>query len=146
MGLLGANVDRPTRGFHYQVPQKDSHYKIYFCCEWNSDNAPTSFNGTPAYSGTLTVDPATGAVLRVTLEIEFDEFDPPPQYSVAVQYGPVDIAGRTAVLPLHSITIGEGKTLAHHGYRTNFYLDDIRFTDYRRFGSTARIVTNAQSQ
>lgn len=133
--------------FSFAVPKQASHYKIYFCCEWNpAANAPTSYEGMPAYHGSLAVDPASGAILRVTLQVDFEDFDPQPDYSIAVQFGAVDIGGRKAILPIHSVTLGQGETLARERYWSNLFIDDIRFTNYRRFGSTARIVTNSASR
>jgi hypothetical protein len=127
--------------FHYEVPKEASHYRIYFCCGWNSAaNSSTSYDGTPAYHGSLSIDPSTGSILRVTLGVEFECFDPPPRYSLAVQYGKVDIDGRSSNLPIRSVAIGKGSTLARGRYWTNLYIDDVSFTNYHRFGSTVRIL------
>ena len=126
--------------FQYAVPRVVSHYKIYFCCGWSATaNDQVSYEGTPGYHGLLSIDPSSGAILRATLEVEFANYDPAPHYGIAVQYRAVDIDGQKSVLPLRSVSIGNATTFARGRAWRNLYVDDVRFTNYHRFGSTVRI-------
>jgi hypothetical protein len=134
----------PVAVFDYDVPQQASHYRTYFCCGWSATaGGEVPFDGTPAYHGSLSFVPSTGAILRATLEIEFGIFDPPPRYSIALEYGPVDIDGQTSLLPVRSISIGEASTFANDRYWINLFVDDVSFAKYHRFESTVRILSDA---
>ncbi len=130
--------------FDYDVPQSASHYNLYFCCGWNATaGGEVPFDGAPAYHGSISIDPSTGAILRATLGAEFETFDRPPQYSIALEYGPVEIDGQTSILPIRSVSIGEAFTVANQHYWVNLFVDEVGFARYHRFGSTVRILTNA---
>jgi hypothetical protein len=120
--------------FQYEVPKEASHFKIYFCCGWDpAANADISYDGTPAYHGSLSIAPSNGAILRSTLEVEFDSFDPTPSFGVAVQYAQVDTEGQSSTLPIRSVSIGEGTTRAEKRSWINLFIDEVSFTDYHRF-------------
>jgi hypothetical protein len=61
-----------------------------------------------------------------------------------VQYGPVEIGGKSYICPVHSIAIS--LTKSHSGGeksdREVLRINEVSFTDYHRFGSTSRIITN----
>lgn len=129
--------------FHYEVTKEGSHYKLYFCCGWNSaEHAETAFNGTPAYHGSFAVDPVSGAILRTTLQADFEGFDPRPQCNIAVEYGPVEVEGVRSILPMRSVAIGDGTTMAMNQRWINLYINEVRFSNYQRFGSTMKILTS----
>jgi hypothetical protein len=63
-----------------------------------------------------------------------------------VEYGPVEIGGKTYICPLHSLafSVGEPSECTHELHYLNFvrrmYLNRTTFTDYHRLGSEWRIV------
>ena len=140
--------------FHYQVPKEASHYAVNFCCVRNSEDPRTyqpgsentnSYHGTPAYHGTLSLDPASGAILRVTLESELKSSDPITRAEISVQYGSVEIGGKSYLCPIRSIAISLAQT--HGGGdmsdRSILRINEASFTEYHRFGSTTRILPGA---
>ncbi len=107
-----------------------------------------SYHGTPSYHGNLYLDPATGSVLRVTIESELKPSDPIMRAATSVQYGPVEIGGNSYICPVHSIAIS--LTKSHAGGDMSdmeiLRINEVSFTDYHRFGSTSRIITNGPAQ
>jgi hypothetical protein len=155
----------PVAVFHFEVPQAASHYIVNFCCVRESQdtagavsfgmdannaslNGSDSYHGTPSYHGNLYLDPATGAVLRVTVESDLKPSDPIMRAATSVQYGPVDIGGKSYICPVHSIAISLTKSHAG-GDKSDMEIlriNEVSFTDYHRFGSTSRILTDVPPQ
>jgi hypothetical protein len=136
--------------FHYQVPEGASHYQVDFCCE--NDELPdfpgSYYHGTPAYHGSLYVDPITGAVLRMTLEAELDPTQPIMRSAISVDYGSVDIGGKRYICPVQSVAISSARSyLAKEARDTTIRrLNEVVFTNYHRFGSTIRVLTTPPTQ
>ena len=144
--------------FKYQVPAGSSHYEVNFCCVRGSEDPSAygsglagldadkgnSYRGTPAYHGTLTIDPETGTILRITVDPELKADGPITQSSVEVEYGPVEIGGNTYICPVRSIAVSDAKTRlgGDMGDRTILRINEVTFTDYHRFGSTSQIVAS----
>jgi len=146
--------------FTYNIPAAASHYRVEFCCVHGSsaignlkggsvgDNegaGPNAnfYRGTPAYHGTLTIDPATGAILRLTVDPELDSDGPLLRSAIAVDYAPVDIGGQIHTCPVHSIALSLSRTRlgGDMSDRTIFRINEVQFTRYHRFGSEAHIVS-----
>ena len=149
----------PVAIFHYEVPPAASHYWVNYCCVRSSSSdvsdaaasvlpdlnlSSNSYHGTPSYHGNLYLDPTTGAVLRVTVMSDLKPSDPIMRAAISVQYGPVEIGGNSYICPVHSIAIS--LTKSHSGGeksdREVLRINEVSFTDYHRFGSTSRIITN----
>jgi hypothetical protein len=144
--------------FNYQVPAGSSHYEVNFCCVRGSEDPSAygnglagldvdksnSYRGTPAYHGTLTIDPETGTILRITVDPELKADGPIMRSSVEVEYGPVEIGGNTYICPVRSIAVSDAKTRlgGDMGDRTILRINEVAFTNYHRFGSTSQIVAS----
>lgn len=130
--------------FHYEVPAYGSHYMVDFCCENDEfPDFPGSFyHGTPAYHGSLFVDPTTGAILRLTLEAELDPSGPLISSAVSVEYGSVDIGGKSYICPVQSVAVSSARSyLVRDSRETTVHrLNQVVFTNYHRFGSTVRML------
>lgn len=130
--------------FRYDVSKEDSHYQIDICCAKDPDtDEEISYHGTPAYGGFVSIDPANGDVLRLTIEAKIADWNPPPRFGLLVSYGEVEISGKSLICPLRSAVtlrsswVDEKRTW--HDTRVN----DVAFTNYRRFGTTAKIVPSS---
>ena len=128
--------------FRYSVSKPDSQYDVNYSC-----NGRSTFHGQPAYHGTIGLDPASGVVLRVTIEaVDTNADDPLSHVASAVEYGPVEIGGKVYNCPLRSVAfsvVGFNDCSAQvHSVNTvkRMYLNRTTFTDYHRLGSTVRIV------
>jgi hypothetical protein len=155
----------PVAVFHFEVPQAASHYTVNYCCVRGSQDTAgaigfgmdannasldgsDSYHGTPSYHGNLYLDPATGAVLRVTVESDLKPSDPIMRAATSVQYGPVEIGGNSYICPVHSIAISLTKSHAG-GDKSDMEIlriNEVSFTDYHRFGSTTQLITDAPAQ
>jgi len=131
--------------FGYQVPRLASHYTVDFCCYRQSEDDPAehSSKDQPAYHGELSIDPATGEIDRITVEADLAESDHVSRSALAVQYGHVIIGGRTYLCPVRSVAVTElynADMQKNYGIGLERHVNDVAFTDYRKFGSTARIL------
>ena len=139
--------------FEYVVPKEASHYTVDFCCvlsvahppaaDWkqltNNEVSFKHFHGDPGYHGYLYLDSATGAVLRMTLEADFDAPGPTARVGEWVEYAMVRIGEHdyrcpvrtTAFIHLPPFRLDEA------GFMN---LNEVAFINYHRFGSTARIL------
>jgi len=140
--------------FHYAVSGDKSHYNVQFCCVpdgFNSDNSPILrvFNETTSYHGEIAFDPASGAILRITMEAEMTQGELVSKAGMIVEYGPVEIGGKNYICPVKSVSILQAHTTQNKGAysMSNYkgpvktYLNDVVFDQYRRFGSETRILT-----
>jgi hypothetical protein len=85
--------------FHYDVSAGRSHYRVNASC---GKNMP--FNSLPAYQGTISIDPQTGAILRLTMQAASQKKDPIFDIAAAIEYGPVRLGQTEAILPQRSLT------------------------------------------
>jgi len=152
VGKLG-----PLAVFRYRVPKESSHYHLKFCCVAGEDGngVVEQFTG---YHGEIAADPSTGAIFRLTLRAEPAGSDKIVRADILVQYGPVDIGGRTYICPIKSISLSVAplsattyvrdanrfapSTLDQGQNRTRqTLLNDVDFINYHVFRSDTRVVT-----
>jgi VWFA-related protein len=62
--------------------------------------------------GELVIAPSTGAIVRIQKESELAGFVPTKRSDLMVSYGPVEIAGKTYILPLRSVSLWRGRSVA----------------------------------
>ena len=53
----------------------------------------------------MAIDPATGAILRLTVQADLPFGSPILQGDVMVEYGPAEIGGKTYTCPIRSVSI-----------------------------------------
>lgn len=175
--------------FRYEVPREASHYAVAYCCVVEQQvagrtqfgyggrersaqqvaNIPRqeelhTYHETPGYHGTLSIDPATGAVMRMTIEAGLSHNDPLLRAESMIEYAPVTLGDRTFICPVRSLAISLEPGQEHHGGNVNLngvgtgspwgeplvykvpppllLINETRFTSYHRLGSTARILTS----
>jgi hypothetical protein len=128
--------------FHYSVPRIGSHYEVHYKCPTNEP-----FQDNPAYHGSFSIDPATGALMRITLEAEGQPNDPISHVSSIIEYSPMDIGERSYICPVRSLAtmVEESNACSakHHNPKLAqpiLMLNQTNFTDYHRLGSTTRIL------
>jgi hypothetical protein len=131
--------------FRFTVPQSASHYLIDFCCYQKSKDDPVqySFREKPGYRGEIYLDPATGVIARITLQAELADADPVTSSGIAVQYGSVDIGGKSYVCPIQGIAVSEVHNLVMEsvdGVGLEKHINVVHFLNYHKFGSTSRIL------
>ncbi len=154
----------PVAVYHYEVPHAASHYWVNYCCVRGSQDTAgavaygmdakaassesDAYHGTPGYHGNLYLDPAAGAVLRVTIESDLKPSDPIMRAAISVQYGPVEIDGKSYICPVQSVAISLVKSYARGDMsdREIQRINEVSFTNYHRFGSTSRIISDGPAQ
>jgi VWFA-related protein len=143
----------PAAVFHYAVPHSASHYEIVGTIahgpKWQPADAST-VRTAPAYHGSLWVDPETGVVLRLSIEIGENEVGQFKRFAVMVQYAPVQIGGRNFICPVRSLALD----LASAGVTSSLFgnsglaeaptewLNVASYSNYHRFAATARILAD----
>ena len=139
--------------FRYNVRGPSPDYAVQMCCL----RGGAAFQTRPEYHGELTIDPETGIILRLTMESEpgwirepnLQSVRPVLQTGTMIEYGPVEIGGRTFTCPLRSVVIMRSRTArglsvfdepfeVYTPYET--LLNDIAYTNYHKFGSESRIL------
>lgn len=145
--------------FQFSIDRSVSHYRLNYCCEMaegtvdygvmrDSTAKRSEISFTAGYHGRMEIDPATGAVLRITIDADLRASDPIERASMMVEYGPVKIGDRTRLCPTESVSLSVAQAqVASHGTVASIsrvLLNSVQFTDYRRFGSEARIVAEAE--
>jgi VWFA-related protein len=142
--------------FRFAVPKDKSHYAVGFCCV-SGGNDPGSqerskwrtFSEMVAYHGEIAFDPASGAILRITLVAEMLPGEVVSKSQVMVEYGTVEIGEKNCICPIRSVSIlsahstqpAMGKqSVASYKGPAKIYLNDVAFGHYRRFGSETRIL------
>jgi VWFA-related protein len=155
--LIWSHWERGERGreavFRYLVRAENPHYNVTYCCLVGGRTFLTS----PRYLGELTIDPVTGAILRLTMEASLGWIHEPnlspvmPAKGAAamIEYGPVEIGGKEYICPQRSVVtmrVRTVTTLTNWGQTFDIYapyetrLNDIVYTNYHKFGAEARML------
>ena len=135
--------------FRYAVPKAKSHYEQKYCCLVDS-YGNVLLKRMSSYHGEIMIDPASGAILRMTVQADWPPRMPVLRSDIMVQYGPQTIGGSTYICPVRSVSYWRGRRgVAVHEWGQSFrvygpfetMLDDFSFTDYHLFRGEARILT-----
>jgi VWFA-related protein len=134
--------------FRYVVPAKRSLYRISGCC-LPGGAGTTGFEALAGYHGEITLDPASGAILRLEADADMQGFTPVDSSNIMITYGPVDIGGKTFICPLRSVSTMRTRSVTtkmewDEGFRTYgpylTMLNDIRYEDYHMFRGDSRMM------
>ena len=134
--------------FRFVVPKEKSNYSVSFCCLTDME-AASGFEQLTGYHGEMTIDPASGAILRLAVQADLKPRSPLMRADILVEYGPVAISGQTYLCPLRSVAITRKRTvIALHEWGETLrvfgpfitLLSEATFDDYHKFGSESRIL------
>jgi len=152
--------------FSYKVPQKASHYTVIFpgaegpepvstfgrdSAALPADEGTEKARHVPAYHGEIAVNPADGSIMRLTMVADLKSGDPVIKADVMVEYGPVELGGKTYICPMKSVAL----SLDHIIYRTaisaaaaalgapQLRVNDVLFRQYHLFRGDVHIVSGA---
>ncbi len=157
--------------FHYSVPKEKSHYDVRFCCFAESYGMEfKEARQRAGYHGEITLDPDTGAILRLTVEADLPAGNPISAARIAVEYAPVEIGDKTFICPVRGIALaqapdakalhkilypaGSDKTpsplqkaspSAPSAVPQQTLLNDVEFRHYHLYSGEARIVPENES-
>jgi len=98
----------------------------------------------PGYHGSLWVDPASGTILRITIEADPKDSPTSKRASLLIVYEPVQIGGGTFICPVRSLALYDAvaDVNASLSDRPIRWLNETLFTGYHHFASTTRIVAD----
>src|SRR5208337_2879214 len=105
----------PEAVFSYSVPKEKSHYEVNYCCV-AAESATNVANMHPfrrivGYHGDIAIDPLTGTILRLRVEADLKPTDPVVKAAILVEYGSVEIGGRTYFCPVKSVSSARAQTV-----------------------------------
>jgi hypothetical protein len=146
--------------FHFSVPKSASHFELlHFAAGPGSLAAVISprtygakagsvpedtiiLHDKQGYEGSLWLDPATGTIVRLTIEADSKGNAAYQRAAMLVEYGAVEIAGSRFILPVRSVAFSKVAISAEMstGDEPSEWLNETRFNAYHRFASTARII------
>jgi hypothetical protein len=115
--------------YRYSIDSQKSHYKV--------DGKPTT------YSGELTIDPSSGAILRIVFRTDVLASSLGMLSRIAdmeVEYGPVELGGKSYICPLKGVALSNRMDLISSTQPDPMWLNDRVFENYHLFRSDARIV------
>ncbi len=86
-----------------------------------------------AYNGEIAIAPSSGAILRIVLKAAPGPANPLDVANIVVEYGPVELGGKSYTCPLRGIALSEGMQQLK-------WLNDVAFEDYHLFRPEMRIL------
>jgi len=136
--------------FRYAVPAEQSRYRAGGCCLPAGDGT-MGFEKVTGYHGKIAIDPASGAILRLTMEADLQGFVPLDQSDVMIAYGPLEIGGKTYICPVRSVSMWRARSVPtlwewNEGFNTwgpyATMLNDFTFDDYHMFRAGSRMLSD----
>jgi hypothetical protein len=156
----------------YQVPEEHSHFAMRMVCctlhtSYDASLKVMHYEHMPAYHGEISVDAATGSVLRLTVIPEFMPQDFPESAGIAINYDWRTIGGQRYLCPVYSVAslmveaeklVGtesdSSANLAMAGMRASAFheaqqrltsvrlqwTNAVEFSNYHHFASSFRLV------
>lgn len=145
--------------FSYAVPREKSHYEVNYCCVAEIGASVVAnvhpFRRIVGYHGALAIDPATGAILRLIAEAELKPTDPVSKAKILVEYSNVEIAGKSYICPVRSVSSAVAQTiqvdpkykfpLARQMQPLKNSVNEVAFENYHVFRSDSRVLTEEEA-
>lgn len=134
--------------FRYVVPAQKSRYDAWGCCLPDGDGTD-GFDMIAPYHGEVSIDPASGAVVRLEALANLGAFVPLLRSDIVVEYGPVEIGGKTYICPVKSVSVMTSRSIMlfrewDEGFRTYgpyaTTMNDITFGGYHMFRTESRML------
>ncbi len=146
--------------FSYAVPQSASHYEVNYCCtpkegEVESVNLEP-FRRISGYHGEITINPQDGTIVRLSVEADLSATDPITRAALLVEYGPVEIGGKTYVCPVRSLSISVAQEVQYSKGRyqqplefamrpLKTMLNEVVFEQYHMFRADVRVLPEREA-
>jgi hypothetical protein len=143
------SADGTRAVFGFVVPAAESRYFEGGCC-LPDDEGQDLYRIQAGYRGEIAIDPENGTVLRLQMKFDLDNYVPMDLDEIVIEYGPVEIGGKTYFCPTRSISIARARSLislkewdrdfmSFGPYRT--HMNDMQFSSYHMFRSESRVLT-----
>jgi hypothetical protein len=108
----------PEAVYRYAVIAGKSHYHVN-----------GQFRG---YHGEITVDPSNGTIRRLVLRADPEPNLPLLKADIVVEYGPVELGGKTYICPLKGIALS--------ATWNRWWLNDVAFEQYHLYQANAQLL------
>jgi VWFA-related protein len=140
-------VNGPQAVFNYRIPQETPRFFVGFGYLANDMVFP--FKEKVPFHGEFAVDPASGAILRLTVQADLEPRLPLDRSGVMVEYTPVVIGGNTYICPTKSVSISRQRRIMDIDEWGETFkvdapfetlLDDRAFDKCHMFRPTARLL------
>ncbi len=139
---------RPEAVFRYRTTREK---KLYFTVSdyLTIDDSVALSKRYEPFHGEFAIDPASGAILRLTLEADLEPRLPMDRAGIMVEYGPQVLGGRTYICPTRSVSISRQRVMMEmHGWSESYkvnapfetLLNDVVFDKYHLFQPTVRML------
>ena len=135
--------------FRYAVQSGESRYNVWGCCLPELDGTD-GFDLIAPYHGEVSIDPGSGAVVRLEAIADLGAFVPLLRSDIVVEYGPVEIGGKTYLCPMKSVSVMTSRSIAFlrewdEGFRSYgpyaTTMNDITYDGYHLFKAESRMLT-----
>lgn len=147
--------------YSFTVPAAKSHYQLSCQCFQEKAGtrvgspvfAPVFYKRFYGYHGELGVDPLNGTILRLVLQADLKPTDPFVKAAIVVEYGPVELRGKTYICPIRSAAFSVLQMLCPNKEQESHDLavlqgsnplqtsvNDVVFEKYHVFGARARLL------
>ncbi len=97
--------------FRYTIPVDKSLYEMRLCCLPDGDGSE-AFQRYAAYHVDIAIDPESGVILRLQFRDDLKSTTPQTRSDIMIEYGPVEIGGKTYFCPVRSVSIVRGAVCA----------------------------------
>ena len=104
------NAGKRLAVFGYVIPMEKSSYDTGGCCLPDGDGT-SAFQKRAGYHGEIAIDPTTGALLRLELVFDLKSTTPLIRSEIMIEYGPVEIGGKSYICPVRSVSISRGRSV-----------------------------------
>ena len=134
--------------FRYNIPAQRRIYHVEFCC-MAIDGLQQNFQTDAATNGEIAVNPATGAIMRVTIRAGLSYRLPLQHSDISVEYGPATLGDMDYICPMRGVEISRHRSvvvLSEFGEKFKVYapfetiLNDVKYDNYHLFQSTSRVL------
>jgi len=146
--------------FSYAVPQAASHYEVNYCCtpkegEVESVNLEP-FRRISGYHGEITINPQDGTIVRLSVEADLSATDPITRAALLVEFGPVEIGGKTYVCPVRSVSMSVAQEVQYSKGQyqqplefamrpLKTMLNEVVFEQYHMFRADVRVLPESEA-
>jgi VWFA-related protein len=138
----------PEAVFRYRTTREKN---LYFTSSdyLTIDDSVAQSKAYEPFHGEFAIDPASGAILRLTLEADLEPRLPLDRSDIMVEYGPQVLGGRTYICPARSVSISRQRVIMDmHGWSESYkiyapfgtLLNDVVFDKYHLFQPTVRML------
>lgn len=123
---------KPVAVFRYSVDAAHSRYTVNWL---NTHRRPKET--VPAFNGELSIDPASGAIVRLTRHAVLPRESRIVFVDTVIEYQPVVIGGVSYICPVKSVTRSLWKT---DPYGFEYSLNEVQFDSYHKFEGESTLL------